>query len=327
MIVVFRRGFSAAWRNWGLAALVLALNLGVAALLAAPLAGMLEQELRGREAGANMLYGFDQDWWSRWSDAQSGWTRSFGPELAGSTFLYRNLDLLLRGHLPARLFDRDEPGGADPLDGVILGLGLAYLLLQVFLSGGILGVLREPHGGWKLRGLIHGSGFYFGRMFRLALLTLALYGLVFALNGPFARWADHRAYDAVSENAALAWMFGRRVVLLLALGAVFLLSSYAKAIVVIEERASALLALLSSLGFCLRNGGRVLGHALLVLACGVALVAAWSAFDAAWTTSGYKTQLVALLAGQLLMFGRIFLRLALLGGQVALCQVSSPTGR
>ena len=203
---------------------------------------------------------------------------------------------------------------------MILALGAAYLVLQTFLAGGLLSVLRAPESGWTVRGLLHGSGFYFGRLFRVLLAVLAVDGLVFALNAPFAGWANARAREAVSENTALVYLFGRHALLLLALLFVHLLAGYAKAIIVIEERSSALLALVSSLGFCLRHLGRTAGHYAAVAGLALLLAAAWAAADAAWPVSGYRTQLVWLLLAQALVGGRIFLRLGLMGGQVAVYQ-------
>lgn len=318
MMRAFKDGWAAVARNWGLALLLLVVNTGLAGLLAGPLFGVLAADLHARPAAERQRDGFDFTWWERFHDGRKGFTEAYGPEIEGAGFAFRNVDLLLRGHLPARLFDHGEKGGADRLDPLILGVGLLSLVVSVFLSGGVLSVLRRPRGGWKLRGLVHASGFYFGRLFRLALLSLALYALVFALNAPFARWADFHGRDAVSETGALAWAFGRRALLLLLLGAVFVLSSYAKAIIVLEERASALLALVSALGFGLRRFTSVAGHALLVLVALIGLTWAFSAFDARWTTTGYKTQLVTLAGMQVFMFARIALRLAFLGGALAL---------
>ena len=68
-----------------------------------------------------------------------------------------------------------------------LGLGGCYLVLQAFLTGGLVSVFRRPRGGWTLRGLVHGCGFYFGRMPRLSLLALVAAGLLFALDAPVRR--------------------------------------------------------------------------------------------------------------------------------------------
>jgi hypothetical protein len=318
-----RDGLRAAARNWGLTLLLLALNLGAAAALALPLAGLLEADLAQRDAAQNTLTGFDYGWWSEWSERQSGLAKDFGPELFGAGFIFRNLELLLAGQLPAGLFVSPATGSAATVDPLVLALGAAYLVLQTFLAGGLLGVLRAPESGWTVRGLAHGSGFYFGRMFRLMLVVLAVDSLIFALNVPFAAWVNGRAREAVSENTAVVLLFGRHALLLVALLSVHLLAGYAKAIIVVEERSSALLAFVSSLGFCLRRLGRTAGHYAAVAGLALLLAAAWAVLDAAWPVSGYRTQLVSLVLAQVLVGGRIFLRLALMGGQVALYRRSA----
>jgi len=319
MLFAIQEGFRAVRRSWGLALLLLVVNVCVAALLALPLAARLARDLENSQAAANMMYGFDYAWWSHWSERQPGWAKAFAPDFFGAGFAFKNLDLLLRGQLPAGFFASPlgEAAGAG-LDAVILGLGLLYLVLQTFLVGGVLGVLRSPQGSWTVRGLLHGSGFYFGRFLRLALLTLLAAWVVFQLNAPFARWADRQAEEAVSGRTALYWTVGHNAALLLALLFLNMVSSYAKVVVVLEERSSAILAFLSSLAFCLAQLRKTLGHYLALVGCGVVLVVAWNALDSRWDTVGYRTQLVTLLLAQAFVFGRIGLRLALLGGQVAL---------
>jgi hypothetical protein len=325
-----REGFSRLRRSFGLVFVVLVVNLGLAAIAAIPLASLLEGDLENREAAASNLYGFDAGWWGAWHDRQSGVARDFSPEIFGAGFAFRNLELLLKGHLPAGLFAAAEespgtpPGETSPaVAPVVLGLGLLYLVLQTFLAGGLLGVFRAERGGFTLRGLLHGSGFYFGRLFRVALVALGLAALVFALNAPFARWADHHAREAVSESTALAWAFGRHLLLLAALLLVHLLSSYAKVIVVVEERASALLAWVSAVGFCLRRAPQVLGHYGAILALGLTLLWLFARVDGSWDTTGYKTQLLTFVFLQAIVVARIALRLALLAGQTALFRRSS----
>ncbi len=315
------RGLRAVARSWGLVALLLAVNVGVAALLAVPLAATLEKDLAKTDAAAGMLYGADYAWWSQWGEGRSGYTASFAPDLLGSGFAFKNVDLLLKGRLPAGLLaGRDEGSDGAAPDPVILGLGVSYLIVQTFLLGGVLGA-------WTMRGLLHGSGFYFGRLVRVALLALVADWVLFRLNAPFARWADRQAMEAVSETTALAWSFTRHALLLLAVLGVNMVSCYAKVIVVLEERSSALLAVVSSVAFCVANLASAFGHYLAVAGLGVLLLALFTTAEGLVTTTGYKTQLVALVLGQGLVFGRIALRLALLAGQMALYRGQTPEGR
>ena len=322
MLFALVQGWRLLRRSFGIAVLLLVVNVATALVLAAPLAGILRRDLHNKQASQDMMYGFDYSWWSQWSDGQSGWTTSFGPEILGVGFFFRNLDLLLKGVLPGSLFATGGGGGArgeaPPLDPVVLGLGLVYLLVQTYLAGGVLSTLRGAQGAWTVRGLLHGAGFYFGRLFRVALTALFAAWIVFHLNAPLARWVDVRARESVSETSAMAWLFGRHALLLLALFFVSLVSGYAKAIVVVEERSSALLAFLSALTFCARNPLRTFGHYLAVALLGVALVTVWRVLDGAYVTTGYKTQLLTFALFQAVVLARVSLRVMLMGGQLAL---------
>jgi hypothetical protein len=319
MTLALREGFAALRRSWGLALLLWAVSVGTALLLALPLAAQLERDLEGSEAASNMMYGFDYSWWSRWSERQTGWSASFAPDIFGAGFAFKNVELLLKGQLPAGLHRAGLGEAAGPgLDGVVLAVGVLYLLVQTFLAGGVLGVLRSQQGDWTLRGLLHGSGFYFGRFLRLAAIALLAAHLLFQLNGLFARWADRQAQEALSGRTALAWTVGHHLALLLALLFLHMVASYARVIVVLEERSSAILAYLSALSFCGARLRTAFGHYLTLALMAAALLGLWLLLDGAWHTVGYKTQLASLLLGQAFVLGGLGLRLALAGGQIAL---------
>jgi hypothetical protein len=318
-----KRGLRRAGALWGLVVILLVVNLATAAVLAVPLAQTLRDDLDNNAAADNMLAGFDYPWWAAWADAHPQTT--FGPDILGAGFAFKNLDLLLRGLLPGGLFALPEPErttdeSGSAIDPAVLSLGVAYLVLQVFLSGGVIAALRAAQPEWTVRGLLHGSGFYFGRLLRLAALMLLVDALVFALYGPFARWADTQAREAVSERTAIVWMVGRHALLFLVLLAVNMVSSYARVLMVLEERSSAVLALLSASALCASNFLRTFGHLLLMTAAAVAGLAAWSLLDRHWGTTGYKTQLVTFVLLEGLVFLRLFLRVATLGGQVTLAR-------
>lgn len=317
MLHSLRAGFRALGRNWGLVVLVLLANLALALLLAVPLALELEKDLAHRGASSGMMYGFDYDWWRQWSGRPEGPSSALGPDILGTGFALKDVDLLLRGSLPAGLFTRGRSVSPDP---TILGVGALYLLLQVLLTGGLLGVFRAPGGGWTVRGLAHGSGFYFGRLFRVSLLALVAAGAVFALNAPLARWLDGIAREAVSERTAIALSLGRHALLLLGLLLVNMVSSHAKVVVVREERLSAGLAFLSGLGFCARNLLPAVGQYAVVGGLGIALLALFGALDARLVVVGWRSQLAALLLFEAFVAARIALRLGLLASQVELQQ-------
>jgi len=301
-------------RSWGLGVLLLAANAGAALVLAAPLAATLAADFEERPAARAMTEGFDYRWWSRFSD-RGGWEASLGPGLLGSGFAFRNADLLLKGQLPANLFAvRDENGDrVRTVAPLILTVGAAYLLLQVFLSGGVLGILRQAQGRWTTRALVHGAGFYFGRFLRITLLMLLAMAVVFAANAPLARWADAQAREAVSERTAHVWLIGRHLALLAVLGFLHLAGTYARVITVVEERRSAALAVLSGFAFAAGNLLATLVVAGALVALYGAALALWLFLDSAWTATGYASQLVLLAGMQLFVLARILLRVSLAG--------------
>jgi hypothetical protein len=128
----------------------------------------------------------------------------------------------------------------------------------------------------------------------------------------------------VSERGALAWSFGRFGALLLGLLYVHVLSSFAKVILVAEERRSALLAFLTAFFFSLRELPRVVLQYLAVLVLAIGLAGLWILFDQAFEPTGWRTQAFFLLAAQAFMAARICLRLSLLGGQLALYRGRGP---
>lgn len=306
-------------RSWGVGVFLLGVNLGTALLFAVPLAGILAQELHERPAASAMAHGFDYPWWSRWADDTPGWPKTLGPDLLGAGFAFKNADLLLKGQLPAGLFASGRGDGpALLLDPVLLAVAAAFMLVQVFLAGGVLSVLRQAQGRWTVRGLLHGSGFYFGRFLRVwALMMLAL-AVLFALHAPIAQWVDGRAREAVSETTAHAWLFGRHAVLLLAIVFLHVVATCARVIIVLEERSSAALAILSALGFALSRlvATIVVTGALALLAALV--LAAWMAFDEAWTATGFRSQIVTLVVMQAVLLARVLVRIALPASLMAL---------
>jgi hypothetical protein len=318
-------GFRTLRRSLGLVPLLLAANLALAALLAIPLAVALEHDLRNTDAAARMTTGFDYDWWSEWSQRQTGYARHLSPELLGLGFAAKNLELLLKGHLPAGLFagvaapGTRPPGGGDrSLDPLVLGLGLVSWLVQLCLTGGVLGVFRAPQGRFTMRGLLHGSGFYAGRLVRVGLFALGAAGLVFVLWAPLSQLVETRAREAVSETTALGLSFARYALLLLALAFVHMASSYAKVILVVEERESAVLAFLSGVALAARNLGSAASQYVGVAVVGGLLLAVWGLLESVFEPTGFRTQILFFVAAEALVASRIGLRLWLLASQVAL---------
>jgi hypothetical protein len=308
MVDAIRAGFRALGRNWGLALLLLVLNVLTAALLAGPMLNALEQALGSTDT---WLGRFDDPWWSK---ALSAGAAAFGPDIfgiGGSPF--ENLELSLKGYYSSVLF----VAARSTVSPAAVFLGIFYGVVQVFLTGGVVAVFRRG-GAWTPRALLLGSGFYFGRLMRVTLLALALDCAIVGLDVSLAAWVDEQARNSVSVPGAIAWQMGRYALLFAGLLFVNLVSSYARIIVVVEERLSAVLAFLSSLSFCLGNLLHTAGHYLVMALMSIGLTAIWALAGRQWPATGDAILAVGLLLAEGLVLGRIALCLALMGGQVAL---------
>ena len=169
-----KRGLRRAGALWGLVLFLLAVNLATAAVLAVPLArrwATTSRTIRRRRQHALRL---------RLSVVVGLGRRASADDVRARHPRHRLRVQEPRPaparRLPAGLFALPDPDRTDEsgsgVDPTVLALGAAYLVLQVFLSGGVIAALRAPQPEWTVRGLLHGSGFYFGRFLRLTPLML-----------------------------------------------------------------------------------------------------------------------------------------------------------
>jgi hypothetical protein len=127
-----------------------------------------------------------------------------------------------------------------------------------------------------------------------------------------------------ARAAALALTLGRHALLLVALLLVHMVFSHARVLMVREERLSALLAVLSSLGLCARRFLATSGQYVAVAAGGALLVALFAIADSWLTVIGYRSQLVALVLFEAFVAARIALRLWLVASQIELQRALAP---
>ncbi len=120
--------------------------------------------------------------------------------------------------------------GAAPLAlGLLLAALLLYMLLAVFLNGGVIGGLLRPGARPTLAEFFHDGGLYFWRFFRLFLLSIPVYLLfVGLLHGLVAGMLRALTRQAATEWPLVAANGLRLLALLLLLGIVSMFLDYVK---------------------------------------------------------------------------------------------------
>jgi len=180
---------------------------------------------------------------------------------------------------------------APALAGFILLWGLIYLIVSLFLNGGIIGRIAASGEKIRLSSFFADCGKYFWRFVRVFLLTLAAYALVLGVVMKLVALP----FDAVVRGASGEW---RALVasnlefllVILVLSVVSMFFDYMKIRLVAEDGKKVWRALLSTASLVGRNFFRAWGLYLLVgiffLGLSLAFVAAGNRWISKWAIGG-----------------------------------------
>jgi hypothetical protein len=287
-------------------------------LLALPLASTMQHILADSIGGSlvheSLRQGFDMDWYGEFVAKASGLGTTFGPAVVGIFPVLSNIQRLL-------------DGGLFGLNGVVLLAAGSFLLVWTFLSGGI--VARYARGGENQgrRVFFGDSATYFFRFLRVLAISLLLYAALFKwVAGPLNGLVDRATRDVTSERTAMTYSLLVYAIVAAGLALISVISDYAKVAMVVEDRASALLAFRRGLLFVLGGRAPAIGLYLLLLLTGAALVAFyWIVAPGPGQHLGITVAL-AFLAGQCYIVCRIVLKLWFLASQTTLFQAESNAG-
>jgi hypothetical protein len=154
--------------------------------------------------------------------------------------------------------------------GCLIGTALLFLVLSTFLNGGIIGRIAAAEERVALSSFFGDCGRYFGRLFRVFLLSLVGHALVFGVLGrlisvPFHAWSK----GAPNQWTTLASSSLRLLLFLLLFSAVRMFFDYVKVRLVVEDSRKAFRGTLRNFGFL---GRRFFRAWALFLAVGLLLV-------------------------------------------------------
>jgi hypothetical protein len=293
------------------APMVLVCVFAVTLLTALPFSIVLRHSLQAQMgnslAADEALAGVNYPWWSEYAEAQpaGSLTRTFGTSVIGFAVVMDNLSTFLdRGSRPAP----------------ILMLGAAYLLLWLFLAGGILDRYARDR-PTRAHEFFTACGVYFVRFLRLAPLMAAAYYILFAyVHGwLFGALFDRLTDDVTVERTALMWRMALYAVFVLLLAAVNVVFDYAKTRAVIEDRHSMIGAVAAGVRFIRRHVRAVAAvYALnaLLFVCVMILYA----LVAPGAGGGGALMWLGVLVSQAYLLARLWVRLVFFASEASLFQ-------
>jgi hypothetical protein len=281
----------------------------VTLVAALPLSMVLRDELRA-DLGSSMVgehaaRGVHVHWWTEFAARTGPLGRTFETSIIGFAAVLDNLSSLADGER------RPSP---------ILWLGAVYLLLWLYLSGGILDRFARAR-STRSHQFFAACGTYFVRFLRLAPFMAVAYYVLFAVVHPalLGRLYADLTRDVTVERTA----FFIRLALYAAFGSVLVATNivfdYAKVRAVVEDRRSMVGALLAAARFVQRNAAGVASLYLLNTGLFVVVLLTYALVAPGADSTGASLWLGVVIS-QTYLAARLWTRLVFIASETALFQ-------
>ena len=210
------------------------------------------------------------------------------------------------------------------LAGWVLVPALLFILVSVFLNGGIIGRLAAGE-KTTLQGFFADCGKHFGRFFRVFLLSLPVYILVFGgliklVSAPFNVWAK----NAAGEMPVIIASNLKFLMTILLLSIVQMYFDYVKIHLVVRDGRKVLAAAAAALSFIGRKFFKAWGLYLLV---GLLFIAATSVFIAVTNVlprTGGAALVLGFIWAQAYIFARISTKVLFFAAELDLYKIFRP---
>lgn len=235
--------------------------------------------------------------------------QELGPSLVGSNV--RPMDAMWIGEAVLKYGE-----ALMPLLGGVLVVGILYLVLNIFLNGGVVGRLLDREGSSKLEPFFADSGRYFWRYVRLFLLSLVFWALTFgivlnllsALVRPLMENAWTEWLPLILSNLHL-------LIALLLLSVVRMIVDYARIAVVSDGEGSVLRALRHALRFLGARFFRAWAIFLLLVVLTLAGTIVFYVVFGRFAAPGVAGVLAGLVWMQLYILFRVWMRTVFVAAQ------------
>ena len=249
--------------------------------------------------------GVDYDWMQEFGDVAMGSMVTFKPTIIGFAAVLDNLSALLD--------DTTRPIA-------IVAFASAYVGLWIFLAGGILDRYASDR-ATRAYGFFAACGVFFFRFVRLAIAQWIVYAFLFeSMHVWLFDWLYHYLIlDVTVERTAFLIRLALYAVFGLVLAACNLIFDYAKVRAVVEDRRSALGAVVAAVRFIARNYAAAVTLYLLNVLLFLIVIGVYAVVAPGAGTAG-APMWAAFLVSELYIAARLWVKLVFWGSATALFQ-------
>ena len=301
----FKEGIGRVNRSPVIVASVFVVTLLSALPMSVLMRDALQAHLGDSMIAEQVAQGVNVQWWSEFTEQAGTLGRTFQPSIIGFAAVLDNLSAFADGE------SRQAP---------VVWLGAFYLLVWLFLTGGILDRYARARRTRSYE-FFMACGVYFVRFLRLAPFIAVAYYVLFAVVHPLLM---DRAFAELTRDVTTGrTAFIVRLGLYAAFGVLVLLVSivfdYAKVRAVVEDRRSMIGAIGAGARFARRNAASVLTLYLLAGVLFLALLALYGIAAPGAGSTGAGAW-IGITVGQLYIAGRLWIRLVFFASETALFQ-------
>ncbi len=305
-------------------------NVTLSLTLAVPLLLQLNSAVRGTVLEDQLLERVDTNWFQTFKSENqaSDVVRYFDYSIFGYAPFLTHYESYLTGTVVKNIgnffFDLFFKWrlGLEYLS-ILTVLAFVSVLSSTFLAAGFVGAYAK---GYRVsfQEFLMDGGKFFGKFFRLSLLSLIVYVLLFEIL--FDWWSGSIPVWTASERSEMTpfvlYMI-RNGAAVLVLGFVALCFDYAKIRMVVDDRMSALFASWAGVTFVFKHFFSTSGLYIFLSLVGVVLIVAYALIEGAIAQTGYWSILLVFLIQQLYILARLCLKATFYAAQTQLYQAKA----
>ncbi|RMF64507.1 MAG: hypothetical protein D6743_09235 [Calditrichaeota bacterium] len=304
IIESFRQGFQKVNQARRFIFLIYATSLLLALVLGGSMMLTLQRSIGNSAAGERLLERFDPAWYQNFSSQAQGLARTFTPSVVGIGAVFNGLDAFLRGDVLKSAV-------------AVTTVGLLYLLLWTFFSGGLVSLYAAEG---KQPSFFQEAARFFPRFLVLGIMAGVLYVLLFKfLFGWMSKAVEELTRETIDERVHFAYTVVKYVLFWSLVLSVNIVFDYSKIFTVLRDHRNALSAPLKALKIVFGRFGRTYGLYLTLGATWVVLMLLYWLVVPGAGQSRWLTIAAAFLLGQLYVLGRIWMRGWFYASQTVLC--------
>ena len=251
----YLHGWQTTRRFFSVVVIAFVFNLILGLILAAPLAHSFKNHLGSSIASENIVRDFDYLWWQEFHDEAQGLEKTVEvTTLSPKGALLNNLEALVS--LDQRLL-------SFPFSLILVFL--VYLLLQTFISGGIIATYASGKSPFKAGYFFQQATVFFLRLLGIMLISGTIFFVLYQGLGRLFRWfVDYLSQTALSERPAFYVGLVTKVILFFLLFFFQMLFDYARLHLVSLNEKNPLKAIIISWKRVVANLGSALGLYYLI---------------------------------------------------------------